>query len=319
MIEVNNLTKRYGATLAVDNVSFSADSGEIVGFIGPNGAGKSTTMRILTCYLPADEGSATVGGFDVFSESIEVRKKIGYLPESTPLYTDMGVIDYLKFVGQIQGLSGQEVKSRVSAMVDICGLEKMVHKDVGELSKGYRQRVGLAQALIHDPPVLILDEPTSGLDPYQIIEIRNLIKEFGREKTIIFSTHILSQVAITCDRVLIISNGKLVANGTPDELQQRTQDNQYLEVTLEGDQSEIETQFDQSGFIHNFQLTQNVDSSALAYEITSEKGHKTSDEIARLAYQNQWAVVSIQPKAVNLEEVFLRLTESETQLEGANS
>ena len=318
MIEVNNLTKRYGATLAVDNVSFSADSGEIVGFIGPNGAGKSTTMRILTCYLPADEGSATVGGFDVFSESIEVRKKIGYLPESTPLYTDMGVIDYLKFVGQIQGLNGQEIKRRVSEMIDICGLEKMVHKDIGELSKGYRQRVGLAQALIHDPPVLILDEPTSGLDPYQIIEIRNLIKEFGREKTIIFSTHILSQVAATCDRVLIISNGQLVANGTPDELQQRTQDHQYLEVSFEGDQVEIENKLGQIDFVHHFKSIQSVDGLAVSYEITSEKGHRTSDELARLAHQNQWSIVSIQPKAINLEEVFLRLTESETQLEGAS-
>ena len=187
MIEVSNLTKRYGATIAVDNVSFSTNSGEIVGFIGPNGAGKSTTMRILTCYLPADGGTATVDGFDVFEESIEVRKRIGYLPESTALYTDMGVIDYLKFVGQVRGLSGQDLRRQVTEMIDICGLEKMVHKDVGELSKGYRQRVGLAQALIHDPPVLVLDEPTSGLDPYQIIEIRNLIKEFGKEKTIIFS------------------------------------------------------------------------------------------------------------------------------------
>jgi len=177
MIEVSNLTKRYGATIAVDNVSFSTNSGEIVGFIGPNGAGKSTTMRILTCYLPADGGTATVDGFDVFEESIEVRKRIGYLPESTALYTDMGVIDYLKFVAQVRGLSGQDLRRRVTEMIDICGLEKMVHKDVGELSKGYRQRVGLAQALIHDPPVLVLDEPTSGLDPYQIIEIRNLIKE----------------------------------------------------------------------------------------------------------------------------------------------
>ena len=319
MIEVSNLTKRYGATIAVDNVSFSTNSGEIVGFIGPNGAGKSTTMRILTCYLPADGGTATVDGFDVFEESIEVRKRIGYLPESTALYTDMGVIDYLKFVAQVRGLSGQDLRRRVTEMIDICGLEKMVHKDVGELSKGYRQRVGLAQALIHDPPVLVLDEPTSGLDPYQIIEIRNLIKEFGKEKTIIFSTHILSQVAATCDRVLVISNGKLVANGTPDELQQRTQDRQYLEVAFQGDHTEIETKLDQLSFVQDFKQIQSLDQTASSYEVVSEKGHQTCDELSRMAYENQWSLVSLQPKAVDLEDIFLQLTQSETQLEGVSS
>ena len=218
MIEVINLTKRYGPTVAVDNVSFDAKAGEVLGFLGPNGAGKTTTMRILTGYLSADEGTAKVAGYDVFEESIEVRKRIGYLPESAPLYTDMGVIDYLKFIAQIRDIPKSQRSQRIKDVVDTCGLEKMIQKDVGELSKGYRQRLGLAQSLIHDPPILVLDEPTSGLDPSQIIEIRNLIREIGKEKMIIFSTHILPEASATCSRILIINDGQIVANGTPDEL-----------------------------------------------------------------------------------------------------
>ena len=212
MIEVKNLTKRYGLTVAVDNVSFDANAGEVLGFLGPNGAGKTTTMRILTCYLSADEGTAKVAGYDVFEESIEVRKRIGYLPESAPLYMDMGVIDYLKFIAQIRHIPKSQRQERIKAVIDTCGLEKVIQKDVGELSRGYRQRLGLAQSLIHDPPILILDEPTSGLDPSQIIEIRNLIKAIGKEKTIIFSTHILPEVSATCSRILIINDGQIVAN-----------------------------------------------------------------------------------------------------------
>ena len=208
MIEVRNLTKRYGSTVAVNNVSFDAEAGEVLGFLGPNGAGKTTTMRVLTCFLPADDGTASIDGYDIFENSIEVRQRIGYLPESAPLYGDMGVIDYLKFIAEIRNIPKSERNDRIKSVVEICGLGPMIQKDVGELSKGYRQRLGLAQSLVHDPPILILDEPTSGLDPSQIIEIRNLIKEIGKEKTIIFSTHILSEVSATCSRVLIISDGQ---------------------------------------------------------------------------------------------------------------
>ena len=218
MIEVRELTKSYGTTVAVNKVSFDAHAGEVLGFLGPNGAGKTTTMRILTCYLSADAGSATVAGHDVFEESVEVRKQIGYLPESAPLYSDMGVIEYLNFMTQVRHIPKSQRKERTRAVIDICGLEGVIQKDIGELSKGYRQRVGLAQSLIHDPPILILDEPTSGLDPSQIIEIRNLIKNIGQEKLVLFSTHILPEVSATCSRILIINNGKIVANGTPEEL-----------------------------------------------------------------------------------------------------
>ena len=295
MIEVKNLTKSYGATIAVNNVSFSAQAGEIVGFIGPNGAGKSTTMRVITCYLPADDGTVTVDGYDVFEESIEARKRIGYLPESNPLYTDMGVVDYLKFIAQVRGISGHTRNERIKDVIDICSLEPMMHKNIGELSKGYRQRVGLAQALIHDPPVLILDEPTAGLDPYQIIEIRNLIKEIGRQKTIIFSTHILSQVAATCDRTLIISNGKIVANASPQELALSAMDQQITQV----------------GF-------KQVDSGSesTCYHVTSHKDHQTAPELAKFVSQNNWELTELYKTAIDLEDVFLKLTRSESQTQG---
>ena len=207
MIEVRNLTKTYGPTIAVDNISFDAKEGEVVGFIGPNGAGKTTAMRVLTCYIGADSGTATVAGYDVFQQPLEVRRHIGYLPESAPLYTNMGVLESLNFIVQARGIPKGERKSRIRDMIDICGLEEVVQKDVNELSRGYRQRLGLAQTLIHDPEVLILDEPTSGLDPIQIIQIRKLIKEIGERKTIILSTHILPIVEDTCNRIMIISRG----------------------------------------------------------------------------------------------------------------
>ncbi len=207
-ITVRNLTKYYGEQAAVHDISFDVKSGEILGFLGPNGAGKTTTMKILTCYMPPNSGTVEVEGLDIFERSVEVRRKIGYLPEMNPLYLDMNVLDYLEYSAQLHGLRGGAVNQRLKEMVHVCGLEEVRHKDIGEMSKGFRQRVGLAQAMIHDPEVLILDEPTSGLDPNQIVEIRNLIKQLGRAKTVILSTHILSEVQATCDRVLIINEGK---------------------------------------------------------------------------------------------------------------
>ncbi len=311
MIEVINLTKRYGPTVAVDNVSFDAKAGEVLGFLGPNGAGKTTTMRILTCYLSADEGTAKVAGYDVFEESFEVRKRIGYLPESAPLYTDMGVIDYLKFIAQIRDIPKSQRSQRIKDVVDICGLEKMIQKDVGELSKGYRQRLGLAQSLIHDPPILVLDEPTSGLDPNQIIEIRNLIREIGKEKMIIFSTHILSEVSATCSRILIINDGQIVANGTPGELAGRAQGEEVVHISIRGPREEIEAKLEELSLVSDFKRVKS-DDGVCGYQIVSQKGKNTAEELFHFVVQNHWSLTELRQEAISLEDVFLQLTGNES-------
>lgn len=219
-VVVDGLTKTYGDFKALDGVSFEVQPGEIVGFLGPNGAGKSTTMKILTCFMAATEGTAKVAGFDVHEASAEVRKRVGYLPENVPLYDEMLVWDYLKFISEVRGVAKSQREERIDEVIERTGLHQVVHKEISELSKGYRQRVGLAQAIIHKPEVLILDEPTTGLDPNQIIEIRDVISEIGEEKTVIFSTHILQEIAAVCDRIVIINRGRLVADGTLDELQE---------------------------------------------------------------------------------------------------
>ena len=307
MIEVKNLTKRYGPTVAVDNVSFSAKSGEVLGFLGPNGAGKTTTMRVLTCYLSADEGNATVDGYDVFDQSVEVRKRIGYLPESAPLYTDMGVIDYLKFIAQVRDIPKSQRQQRTKEVIDICGLDSVIHKYVGELSKGFRQRLGLAQSLIHDPPILIMDEPTSGLDPNQIIEIRNLIKEIGKEKMIIFSTHILPEVSATCSRILIINNGKIVANGTPESLADRAKGGEVVDITIRGPAEEIEPKLQELNFVNEFNHVNTVD-GLFSYRIASEKGKNAAEELFQFVVQNGWSLTELRQESVSLEDVFRELT-----------
>src|SRR5664279_5018803 len=234
MIKVENLTKEYGANRAVAQVSFNVRKGEVLGFLGPNGSGKSTTMKILTCFLAPTAGSAQVAGFDAYDQSLEVRQHVGYLPEDTPLYKDMTVLEHLEFAANMHGMTGERVHARIKEIGGRCGLSDVAGKLVGELSKGYRQRVGLAQAMLHDPDILILDEPTSGLDPNQIVEIRSLIKEIGREKTVILSTHILPEVQATCRRILIISGGKLVADGTPEALRSREKRTRYRVVLHAG-------------------------------------------------------------------------------------
>lgn len=307
MIEVKNLTKRYGPTVAVDNVSFNAKAGEVLGFLGPNGAGKTTTMRVLTCYLSADEGNATVDGYDVFDQSVEVRKRIGYLPESAPLYLDMGVIDYLKFIAQVRDIPKSQRQQRTKEVIDICGLESVIQKDVGELSKGFRQRLGLAQSLIHDPPILIMDEPTSGLDPNQIIEIRNLIKEIGKEKMIIFSTHILPEVSATCSRILIINNGKIVANGSPESLAERAKGGEVVDITIRGSADEIESKLQDLNFVNEFDRVNTVD-GLLSYRIASEKGTNAAEELFQFVVQNGWSLTELRQESVSLEDVFRELT-----------
>lgn len=311
MIQVKELTKSYGPTLAVNRVSFDANAGEVVGFIGPNGAGKTTTMRILTCYLTADSGSATVAGYDVLESAIDVRKNVGYLPESAPLYTDMGVIEYLKFMADVRDIPKSQRKDRLKIVVEICGLEGVIQKDIGELSKGYRQRVGLAQSLIHDPPILILDEPTSGLDPSQTIEIRNLIKDIGREKLVLFSTHILPEVAATCDRILIISRGQLVANGTLDDLIGQVRSVNRLYVAIRGTEETITPQLNQlegiTGFTHV-----GTDNGVVSYEITlQEDDGDVTELLFQAAVQNGWSLAELRQESIDLEDVFLHFTSGE--------
>ncbi len=313
MISVNHLVKRYGATTAVDDVTFSLQSGEVLGFLGPNGAGKTTTMRILTGFIPPDSGTASLGGLDVTADSLAVRRRIGYLPESAPLYEDMGTVDYLRYVAEMRGFPSSEGWTRVKRMVDTCGLGPALAKKIGELSKGFRQRVGLAQALIHDPDILILDEPTSGLDPSQIIEIRNLIKEIGREKTIILSTHILPEVSATCDRVLIIANGRLVGSGTPEELVRRASGGVGVLVTLRGPGGDIEPGL---GALEPAAAVEFVEAAAEAvtYRVRAAEGvepPRLAEAVSGLAAERGWALRELRPEAATLEDVFLQLTTGE--------
>ena len=310
MIEVRELTKSYGATVAVDHVTFDAHAGEVLGFLGPNGAGKTTTMRILTCYLSADTGSATVAGYDVFEESFEVRRHIGYLPESAPLYADMGVIEYLNFMTQVRNIPKSQRKERIRTVIDTCGLEDVIQKDIGELSKGYRQRVGLAQSLIHDPPILILDEPTSGLDPSQIIEIRNLIKNIGQEKLVLFSTHILPEVSATCTRILIINNGKIVANGTPEELSSQAKGEEIVHITIRGAQETIEPELDALEFVSQWNRV-GTDDGTVSYQINTAQGSEAAEALFRVVVENGWSLIELRQESVDLEDVFLNLTHKE--------
>ena len=312
-IAVRNLTKTYGEQTAVDNISFEVRTGEILGFLGPNGAGKTTTMKILTCYMPPTAGSVEVDGLDVIEHSLAVRRKIGYLPEMNPLYHEMNVLDYLEYSAQLHGLRGGAVQHRIREMVQVCGLESVRHKDIGEMSKGFRQRVGLAQAMIHDPEVLILDEPTSGLDPNQIVEIRNLIKKLGRAKTVILSTHILSEVQATCDRVLIINEGKIVADGTPEHLQQEFHGNESLTLELRAGSGDPL----QEVAPHLRTLASVTDVTLLAeksgvsrFEVFCEKGSDVREAAFRLAVSRGWVLLEMQRKATTLEEVFHKLTKT---------
>lgn len=311
MIEVKELTKSYGPTLAVNRVSFDAHAGEVVGFIGPNGAGKTTTMRILTCYLTADSGSVTVAGYDVLESAIDVRKNVGYLPESAPLYTDMGVVEYLKFMADIRDIPKNQRKDRLKTVVEICGLEGVIQKDIGELSKGYRQRVGLAQSLIHDPPILILDEPTSGLDPSQTIEIRNLIKDIGREKLVLFSTHILPEVAATCDRILMISRGQIVANGTLDDVIGQVPSVNKLHIAIRGTEETITPQLNQLEGISEFTHIKS-DNGVVSYEITiADEANDVTELIFQVVVQNGWSLTEFRQESIDLEDAFLHFTSGE--------
>ncbi|MBI4596292.1 MAG: ATP-binding cassette domain-containing protein [Candidatus Tectomicrobia bacterium] len=311
MIQVKQLTKRFGQTVAVKNVSFSVEKGQILGFLGPNGAGKTTTMRILTCYIPADEGSASIAGLDVFENSLEVREKIGYLPENAPLYPDMGVIDYLNFIAEMREITGLERKKRLREMIDICGLEKALSKQIGQLSKGYRQRVGLAQTLIHHPDVLILDEPTTGLDPNQIMEIRQLIKEVGKEKTVILCSHILPEVEVTCQRVIIINEGEIVASGTPEELTNKALGGQTIFIKIKGPKGEIDSKLNNLPGLVSFRKSSEEGHNFYRYEIKGDGHREHCEDLFRMAVDNNWILSELRMEGASLEDVFRQLTAKE--------
>ncbi len=306
MIEVRELTKRYGSEVAVDRISFSVRAGEVVGFLGPNGAGKTTTMKVITGYLPPTEGTVLVDGLDVRQESLAIRRKIGYLPENTPLYADMITYDYLEFVAAMRGVEGAARRRRLAEVVEVCGLGEVLNKRIETLSKGYRQRVGLAQAMVHDPPILILDEPTSGLDPNQIVEIRTLIKTLGRQKTVILSTHILPEVQASCDRVLIIHRGRIVADGTPDALQS-AHGGQRIWFGVQASEAEVRAALAQIDAVQIEELRSESDGSLLL-RLSADGRRDLRPELFRLAVDRGWTLTELHRERVDLEEVFRQLT-----------
>jgi len=316
MISVKELTKRYAHTTAVDHISFEVAKGQIVGFLGPNGAGKTTTMRILTCFLPPSAGTAKVAGFDVLEQPLEVKKRIGYLPETPPIYPEMETADYLKFVGKLKGLKGADLQKRVDYVCDRCAVADVRKKLLGKLSKGYRQRVGLAQAIIHNPDVLILDEPTAGLDPKQINDTRDLIKDLAGDHTIILSTHILPEVEQTCEQVIIINRGKLVATDSVSNLQARARGAESVVIEVAGRNGSLEVpmvehKLQQVVGVSRVLLKQHVDSRAL-FEVESQKGRLVRGDLARAVVASGWDLNELRPAAMSLEEIFLQLTGNES-------
>src|SRR5215469_16204488 len=321
MINVKELTKRYARTTAVDHITFEVAKGQIVGFLGPNGAGKTTTMRMLTCFLPPTAGRATVAGFDVLEKPLEVKKRIGYLPEAPPLYPEMDTTEYLNFVGKLKGLSGAELDQRVAYVCERCAITDVKHKLLGRLSKGYRQRVGLAQAIIHNPDVLVLDEPTAGLDPKQINETRDLIKSLAGSHTIILSTHILPEVEQTCEQVIIINKGKLVATDSVRNLQARARGVESVVLEVGGRSGNLEPPVVQSKLervsgVSRVICKQQVD-SRVVFEVESDKGKLVRGDLARAVVESGWDLNELRPAAMSLEEIFLQLTGNETPTEKA--
>lgn len=310
MIDARDLTKHYGTVAALRNASFQVNRGEVVGFLGPNGAGKTTTMKILTCFIAPSAGTAEVGGVDIFDDPLAVRELIGYLPESTPLYTEMLVFEYLQFAGKMRGLRGAGLEARLRQVVEETSLGEVLGKSIGELSKGFRQRVGLAQALIHEPPVLILDEPMSGLDPNQASEIRELIRDIGRERTVILSTHNLAEVRLTCGRVLIISQGQLVADDTPDELAARAGKPRFIATVKQNGHSSSEIR-EVFSFIGDAQSVKEQSGGApgeLRVEVVPKGNQDLRAEIFRAAVSAELVLLGLEQRGENLEDIFRQLT-----------
>lgn len=306
MIRVTNLSKRYGSLLAVDNISFEIERGGVVGFLGPNGAGKTTTIRILSCYHPATSGTASVAGFDVFRDSMEVRRRVGYLPESTPLYPEMRVREYLQFRGKLRGLSRDERLTAIRRATERCWLGDFIDRPIGQLSKGMKQRVGLADALIHDPEVLILDEPTIGLDPAQIREMRNLIKELGQQHTVLLSSHILPEVEQVCDRTIIIASGKIVASGSPQELRDRFSASRRVVAEMRGPLGEVES--GARGLDGVERVEASTSNGWVRLAIDAKGDHDVREDLYRLTTQKGWALRELRREGATLEDFFVQVT-----------
>ncbi|OJJ15627.1 gliding motility-associated ABC transporter ATP-binding subunit GldA [marine bacterium AO1-C] len=303
-IKIDGVTKRYGAQKAVDGISFEVKTGEILGFLGPNGAGKTTTMKMITNYIAISEGDITIGGKSVKQHADKLKGFIGYLPEHNPLYLDMPVMDYLAFCAQLQGMPKSKLNARIREMIELCGLDREKHKKIGELSKGYRQRVGLAQAMIHDPDILILDEPTTGLDPNQIVEIRKLIKELGRAKTVILSSHILQEVEATCDRILIIDKGRIVADGTAASLRSKSQGQEEVKVKIEDGQS--------ADILAKLEALDSVQTATVEdadyFKVQSLAQQSSKRDIFQLCVEQGWVLTEMIPIETRLEDIFRNLT-----------
>ena len=308
MIEVKNLTRYYGTRRAINNISFQIEKGEVVGFLGPNGAGKSTTMNIISCILPASSGSAKINEFDTFEQSLEIRKVIGYLPETPPLYSDMIVADYLNFAAGIRGVDAKRISSSVDRVIEKCSLKDVSRRIIGRLSKGYQQRVGLAQAMIHDPEILILDEPTIGLDPIQIIEIRKLIHELTAEHTIILSSHILPEITQICKRVIIINDGEIAAVDSLGGLAASLRKSDRLSLTVRNSENNVVEKLNGLD-----QVISATNDEGNQYLIECALSSNLQDEIAKLALENNWGIVELKPVSMTLEDIFLKLTLEEKE------
>jgi len=311
VIEVKDLTKSFGKLVAVDHISFEVEPGQIVGFLGPNGAGKTTTLRVLTGFMPASSGTATVVGHDVFSQSMKIREQIGYLPESTPLYPEMRVNEYLKFRSKLKQVPQSEIAERIADVVDKCWLGDFITRPIGQLSKGMRQRVGLADALINDPQVMFLDEPTIGLDPTQIRETRNLISELGKKHTIMLSSHILSEVEAICNRVIIIARGKIVAQGSPQELSTRVSEGSCLIAEIKGPEGEVKSALER---LDGFQAVGAQTTNGWQHlRIEPKDGQDVREQIVQLAVQSGWPMREIRREVASLEDYFVKIVAEQKQ------
>lgn len=317
MIEVENLTKYYGNFMAIEDVSFTVEPGEILGFLGPNGAGKTTTMRILTGFMPPTSGVARISGYDVFHHSMEARRRIGYLPETVPLYTDMTVRDYLDFSGALRDLRNPYRRQRIETVIARMHLEEYADTIIAKLSKGFRQRVGVAQAILHEPEVLILDEPTIGIDPIQVVETRQLIKELGKDHTIILSTHILPEVSMVCERVIIINEGRLVAVDRPENLSARLTGSDRLKLVVRGPAKEVLDTLRQMPGVESVEWEKGEGDGTWRYTLGSQVGRDLREDLVQVVVEKGWGLLELQPIGLSLEEIFLQLTTREEAGESA--
>ena len=315
MIEVNGVSKMFGAFPAISDISFRVEPGEILGFLGPNGAGKSTTMKIITGFMPPTDGNVTIAGYDIVTDSLEARKHIGYLPETVPLYTDMTIKDYLEYMGRLRGMSRDYINQRISEVIDICNLGDYNSTIISKLSKGFRQRVGIAQAILHEPDVLVLDEPTIGIDPIQVVETRQLIKNLGGEHTLIVSTHILPEVSQICERVIIIHEGQIIAEDTPENLAQRLVGSERVDLDVKGPQQDVLVAFQQVEGVREAVRLEGQPGSVPRYRVQSELGIEIRAELASTVINSGWELLRLDGVIMSLEEIFLRLTTEDESIQ----